>query len=179
MLNGWFGMMMKDLLTVLKAYENVKEGGAVVVLHDLFFQLLLNSTVNLRDTTDRWICTSTFSQQTHSSRYFETFQRKSDRRRNSSAAQMSPHSVFPGKKKPFSSYLWGQISLRTQFFCGHCLFTNKQTNQVNPVAPLTRLTLQNVPKWGSTRQQPLSLKVAWLTQLFRLCWFSRWAKYSD
>lgn len=60
--SGLVMMMMKDLLTVSKAYENVKEGGVVVVLHNLFLQLLLNSTVDLPDTTDA--------------------KRKSDRRRN-------------------------------------------------------------------------------------------------
>lgn len=44
---------MEDLLTVLKAYKNVEEGGMVVVVQHFFFQLLLNPTVYLQDETDR------------------------------------------------------------------------------------------------------------------------------
>lgn len=41
-----------DDLTAGTAYKNVKEGGVVVVVQNFFFQLLLNSTVDLQDEAD-------------------------------------------------------------------------------------------------------------------------------
>lgn len=43
---------VQDLLTVLKAYKNVEEGGVVVVVQHFFFQLLPNSSLYLQDETD-------------------------------------------------------------------------------------------------------------------------------
>lgn len=44
--------VVEHLLRAFKAYKNVKEGGVVVVVQHLFFQLRLNSTVDLQDETD-------------------------------------------------------------------------------------------------------------------------------
>lgn len=49
---------VQDLLTVLKAYKNVEEGGVVVVVQHFFFQLLPNSSLYLQDETDGWRCSS-------------------------------------------------------------------------------------------------------------------------
>lgn len=56
-INGewWIKLWQICFLLSVRAYKDVEEGGAVVVLQDFFLQLLLNATVHLRDTnTNYW-----------------------------------------------------------------------------------------------------------------------------